>query len=122
MLWKRCSPSAIAGVSETLGAQAGGSGLVLADLTGLQRLGPTGVVLAAGEATVQLGDEERAVAVLGAEGAGAHLAEGGGFLTAHVTLMPWTLPATYTHPNKYIHGYSEILCWNTGNHKNVNIH
>lgn len=101
----RCGPGggAIAGIRVRLGAQAGGSGLVLADLPGLQGLWPTGVVLAAGEAAVQLGDEECAVAVLAAEGAGAHLAEGGGFLTAHVTLVPWALPATYTHTNTFVH-------------------
>uniref|UniRef100_A0A8P4K0L6 Uncharacterized protein n=1 Tax=Dicentrarchus labrax TaxID=13489 RepID=A0A8P4K0L6_DICLA len=46
---------------------------VLPDLPRLQRFGTTGVVLAAQQLSVPLGDEEQAVAVLVAVGTGTHL-------------------------------------------------
>ena len=76
------------------GPGGGQVGYVLSpDLAGLEWVRPTRVVLAARKPAVQLGDEEHAVAVLRAERAGAHLAEGRRLLPARVTLVPGALPS-----------------------------
>lgn len=65
----------------------------LTHLAWLQWLRAAGVVLAAGEAAVQPGDEEHAIAMTLTEGAGAHLTEGGSFGATGVALMPGAFPA-----------------------------
>ena len=72
---------------------------VLPDLPWFQGFGSTGVVIVAGEPSVYLRDEEQALTVLSAEGAGTHLTEGGCLMTADVTLVPGTLPTAleYRH-------------------------
>lgn len=65
---------------------------ILPDLPWFQGLGATGVVIVAGEPSVYLRDEEQALTVLRAEGAGTHLTEGGRLMTADVTLVPGALP------------------------------